>query len=69
MSKPQASQWSFQALKYLPAGIGRWENVPLVDKKCFLYDKKDIGDEFHYVVTCPIIFRVQVTQTVLLSKT
>ena len=34
----------------LPVETGRWENVPLDGRKCQLYTKTDIGDEFHYLL-------------------
>lgn len=37
----------------LPVEKGRWENIPHKDRKCNLCDKNDIGDEFHYLFTCP----------------
>ena len=37
----------------LPVEKGRWENIPLQDRKCNLCPKNDVGDEFHYLLTCP----------------
>ena len=37
----------------LPIEIGRWENVSLDERKCYLCDKNDIGDDFHYLLICP----------------
>ena len=36
----------------LPVETGRWENVPLDERKCQLCTKPDIGDEFHYLLCC-----------------
>lgn len=36
----------------LPVETGRWENIPLEDRKCKVCDKNDIGDEFHYLFVC-----------------
>lgn len=36
----------------LPIETGRWENIPLDERKCNLCKKQDIGDEFHYLFTC-----------------
>ena len=37
----------------LPIETGRWENVNIEDRKCMLCDKNDLGDDFHYLLTCP----------------
>ena len=37
----------------LPVEKGRWENIPLQDRKCNLCPQNDVGDEFHYLLTCP----------------
>ena len=37
----------------LPIEIGRWENIPLNERKCTLCNKNDIGDDFHYLFICP----------------
>ena len=37
----------------LPVEKGRWENIPYEDRKCQACDKNEIGDEFHYLFTCP----------------
>ena len=31
---------------------GRWYNISRNDRLCHLCDSIDIGDEFHYVMTC-----------------
>ena len=36
----------------LPVETGRWANIPLDERKCTLCDQ-DIGDEYHYLFTCP----------------
>ena len=36
----------------LPIETGRWENVPLDERKCQLCIKTDIGNEFHYLLCC-----------------
>ena len=38
----------------LPVETGRWENVPLDEKKCQSCTKTDIGDEFHYLLCCKV---------------
>ena len=35
----------------LPIEVGRWEGVPLNERKC-LHCNTDIGDEFHYLFKC-----------------
>lgn len=35
----------------LPIEIGRWQNIPIQDRKCNICN--DIGDEFHYLFVCP----------------
>ena len=35
----------------LPVETGRWENIPLNDRKC-TFCNRDIGDEFHYLFRC-----------------
>ena len=35
----------------LPIEIGRWQSVPLMDRKCNKCNL-DIGDEFHYLLVC-----------------
>jgi len=36
----------------LPVETGRWYNISRNDRLCHLCDSNDIGDEFHYVMTC-----------------
>ncbi|MCU7800877.1 MAG: reverse transcriptase family protein [gamma proteobacterium symbiont of Lucinoma myriamae] len=36
----------------LPVETGRWENIPLNERKCSLCNLNDIGDEFHYLFKC-----------------
>ena len=36
-----------------PIETGRWNNIELDDRKCVLYAKNSIGDEFHYMLECP----------------
>ena len=33
----------------LPVETGRWENIPLQERKCNLCNKNDLGDGFHYL--------------------
>ena len=35
-----------------PVEVGRWEGIPLGERKCTLCDSNDIGDEFHYLINC-----------------
>ena len=37
----------------LPIETGRWENVPVNERKCMMCDTNDIGDSFHYLFKCP----------------
>ena len=36
----------------LPVETGRWQNVSRHDRLCHLCDSPDIGDEFHYIMSC-----------------
>lgn len=36
----------------LPIETGRWQNVPRSDRVCHLCDSNDIGDEYHYIMSC-----------------
>ena len=36
----------------LPVETGRWHNVSRADRLCHLCDSADIGDEFHYIMSC-----------------
>ena len=36
----------------LPIETGRWRGVSINDRLCHLCDSGDIGDEYHYVMTC-----------------
>ena len=33
--------------------VDRWKNTLYAERKCSLCNKNDIGDEFHYLLTCP----------------
>ena len=35
-----------------PVEVGRWTGVPLNDRKCELCEDNEIGDEFHYLLSC-----------------
>ena len=37
----------------LPIEVGRWENIAYEDGKCYLCEKNDLDDEFHYLLICP----------------
>ena len=37
----------------LPIELGRWDGTPTADRKCTLCNTNDIGDDFHYLFTCP----------------
>jgi hypothetical protein len=37
---------------WFPVETGRWYNISRHDRLCHLCDSNDIGDEFHYVMTC-----------------
>ena len=36
----------------LPVETGRWNNVPRSDRLCHLCASNDIGDEYHYIISC-----------------
>ena len=36
----------------LPVETGRWDDMPLNERKCKICTKDDIGDEYHYLFTC-----------------
>ena len=36
----------------LPIERGRWQNIPRENRKCNLCQSQDIGDEYHYLLTC-----------------
>jgi hypothetical protein len=36
----------------LPVEIGRWTGVPLNERKCCLCELNEVGDEFHYLLSC-----------------
>ena len=36
----------------LPIETGRWENIPIEERKCNICEINDIGDEFHYLFVC-----------------
>jgi hypothetical protein len=36
----------------LPVETRRWHNVSRADRLCHLCDSADIGDEFHYIMSC-----------------
>ena len=35
-----------------PVETGRWDDIPLNERKCKICTKDDIGDEYHYLFTC-----------------
>lgn len=37
----------------LPVETGRWDGTELQERTCSLCTLNDIGDEFHYIITCP----------------
>ena len=37
----------------MPIVTGRYQNIPVDDRKCTLCEQNDIGDEFHYLLECP----------------
>ena len=36
----------------LPVETGRWDDIPLNERKCKICTIDDIGDEYHYLFTC-----------------
>ena len=36
----------------LPVQTGRWDDIPLNERKCKICTTDDIGDEYHYLFTC-----------------
>ena len=37
----------------LPVETGRWQNVDRQNRICRLCDNRDLGDEYHYIMSCP----------------
>ena len=37
----------------LPIETGRWSNVSIHERKCNLCATNDLGNKFHYLLTCP----------------
>lgn len=36
-----------------PVETGRWNDIDYRDRKCNLCDNYDVGDNFHYLLSCP----------------
>lgn len=36
----------------LPVETGRWQTIPRSERSCHLCSSRDIGDEFHYIMSC-----------------
>ena len=36
----------------LPTEVGRWENIPRSERKCYLCEDGVIGDEYHFLFVC-----------------
>ena len=36
----------------LPIEMGRWQNIPRQERKCYICDVNEVGDEFHYLFKC-----------------
>ena len=53
LSKSMSRQFlSFRTRNHrFPVEKGRWQGIPLSERKCLLCSE-DIGDEFHYVLSC-----------------
>ena len=53
--------YNYKIIKYrtgnhrLPVETGRWENIPLNERKCKLCTTDNIGDEYHYLFTCDFL--------------
>ena len=51
----------FKIIKYrtgnhrLPVETGRWDDIPLNERKCKICTEDDIGDEYHYLFTCDFL--------------
>ena len=39
----------------LPIEIGRYRNIPRVERYCTACDQRTLGDEFHFVMSCPAL--------------
>ena len=39
----------------LPNETGRWDNIPLNERKCKICTTDDIGNEYHYLFTCDFL--------------
>ncbi len=39
----------------LPIETGRWNNIELSERKCNKCNMNTIGDEFHYLLECPLL--------------
>ena len=39
----------------LPVETGRWDDIPLDERKCKICTTDDIGDEYHYLFTCDFL--------------
>ena len=37
-----------------PVETGRWNDIPLNERKCKICITDDIGDEYHYLFTCDV---------------
>ena len=40
---------------HLPIEKGRWQNIPRENRTCPLCRRSDLADEFHYMLSCPIL--------------
>jgi hypothetical protein len=38
---------------HFPNETGRWQNIPIDNRKCLLCDIPDTPDEMHYLLKCP----------------
>ena len=39
----------------LPVETGRWDDIPLNERKCKICTTDDIGDEYHYLFICDFL--------------
>lgn len=48
------SMFKFRSCNHkFPVEKGRWEGIDYIYRKCELCQKNDIGDNFHYLLSCP----------------
>jgi hypothetical protein len=51
---PNIRKTTFISNHKLPIEHGRWNNIPRENRKCNSCNLEEIGDEFHYILNCPL---------------